>query len=307
MVHLPLSSHTRSSHRTVTSHWCNYLTNPKHHCHPHRHLLHHRKQSTVIRVTLVTTIMTTSIHNFDNHCRCDHHQSFDHHHGHQSHLYCCRVPDQEDSALPLPHQQVRRVLPRHCPKVPAEKWGVSQIKESFWVIAHTNILNLIQVDKIFISSKNCGSKDCELEANPPCEVILFWSKPAGSILISEQQFYSHQRTNVIILRRCCRASQRSGQDRQIPFPHFWDQNFQFDFNSRCCEFASVCLYIRNSRLEMMMLNFTKSSQKPASSVETSPLRQRRPSTELCSTQHQQRPKTHEAKFLRQWMTIWRRI
>ena len=37
---LPLSSHTRSSHHRVTSRWCNYLTNPKHHPHRHRHLLH---------------------------------------------------------------------------------------------------------------------------------------------------------------------------------------------------------------------------------------------------------------------------
>ena len=32
-------------------------------------------------------------------------------------------------------------------------------------------------------------------------------------------------------------SQRSRQDRQIPFPHFSDLNLQVDSNPRCCEYA----------------------------------------------------------------------
>ena len=31
------------------------------------------------------------------------------------------VSDEEDSALPLGHEQVRRVLTRHCAEIPAEK------------------------------------------------------------------------------------------------------------------------------------------------------------------------------------------
>ena len=38
-------------------------------------------------------------------------------------LYRGGVPDQEDTALPLAHQQVCRILPRHRSEVPAErKW-----------------------------------------------------------------------------------------------------------------------------------------------------------------------------------------
>ena len=60
--HLPLSSHTRSSHRNVTSRWCNYLTNPKHqHQRYHRHQLNRSFQSFQDGDVIIIIMTMTSI------------------------------------------------------------------------------------------------------------------------------------------------------------------------------------------------------------------------------------------------------
>ena len=134
---------------------------------------------------------------------------------------------------------------------------------------------------------NCGSD--------LCVAILFWS------ILSRPLVILFSSTDKCDYSASLAPSQESGQDWQIPFPHFSDVNFQSDFNTRCSEYVCVCLHVRSSRAEMMMIDqiISKAGELcwDISTATENPIHW----TLLNTTP--ERPRTHEGNFLRQWMTI----
>ena len=134
---------------------------------------------------------------------------------------------------------------------------------------------------------NCGSD--------LCVAILFWS------ILSRPLVILFSSTDKCDYSASLAPSQESGQDWQIPFPHFSDVNFQSDFNTRCSEYVCVCLHVRSSRADMMMIDqiISKAGELcwDISTATENPIHW----TLLNTTP--ERPRTHEGNFLRQWMTI----
>ena len=112
-------------------------------------------------------------------------------------LYRGGVPDQEDTALPLAHQQVCRILPRHRSEVPAERKWLSD--DSCYVIFIFDHMWSLTLPTYLQNSSS-------LHVIPIVIQVPFrWIEEVKimRLTIFEEQFNSHQRTNAIILRRLC--------------------------------------------------------------------------------------------------------